>query len=136
MSKEKKKVKKSLVGYCYGCDTTHFTGEQYLENGRMYCKHRGSPIDPFHPPIPVEVPQEDIDEALASLKKTKEPREKDDPPTREEQIIEHLEMIANIFEIDIEQHDITWKNIVEQFLEIANVNKENVTHIGVLRKTK
>ena len=135
MNKASKMVKTSLFGYCYGCQTVHYAGEQYRDNGKYYCKHRGSRVDPFHPPIPIEIPQEWLDEALEDLDEPREPKEDFAQPSRTEQIIEHLEMVATIFDVDIDQHSETWKSIVAQFLDIADVKEAKITKM-LLRETK
>lgn len=117
--KQKKIVKTSLVGYCYGCQTFHYKGEQYQEGGKTWCKHTGSLVDTtgFHPPIPVEIPQSWLDAALAGPDAMVEVE--DDLPTLTEQITAHMEDLADLFGIDTQKHQARWNELVSQMIALA-----------------
>ena len=138
MNNAPKTIKTTLVGFCYPCQRAHIKEQTIKESGGLYCRRTGFAMsinDSFKPPIPIEVPQEDIDEALEDLDEPKEPKKNLVQPSRTEQIIEHLEMVATIFDVDIDQHSEAWKSIVEQFLSIANVKEAKITSMP-LRETK
>lgn len=72
------------------------------------------------PPIPVEVPAEDIEDTLTSGESMEEPSE---PLTRTEQVEEFLDSLAIIFDIDTEKHQKHWEYLVSQIVTLVDSKK-------------
>lgn len=117
--KATKMVKTSIVGFCYGCQTMHYKGEQYQEDGKMWCKHTGRLVDTsgFHPPIAIEIPQSWLDAALAGPDAMVEDEE--EMPTQAEQIAMHMENLADLFGIDTVKHQARLGELVAQMVLLA-----------------
>lgn len=125
MNTAKKMVKTSLVGFCYPCQEAHIKEETFREKGELYCKRTGSLIyatDGMKPPIPVEVPQDDIEETLAAWS-SEEPVEKPKPLSRTEQVEEFLDSLALMYDIDTEKHQKHWEYLVSQIVTLVDSKK-------------
>jgi len=121
---QKKIVKTSLVGFCWPCQRAHIKEETYREKGELYCKRVGYHLltDGFRPPIPIEMPQEDIEETLASWE-SGEPVEESEPVSRTEEVKDFLETLALMYDIDMEGHQKHWDYIVSQVIALVDTKK-------------
>lgn len=126
--KQKKMVKTSLVGFCWPCQQAHIKEETYRENGELCCKRVGYRllIEGFHPPIPIEACQEDIEKTLASWGSDEPIEESTEPLSRTEEIEEFLGTLALIYDIDTEKHQKHWEYLVSQFIALADTKQPRV----------
>lgn len=123
--KQKKIVKKSLVGFCWPCQQAHIKEETYRENGELCCKRVGYRLltEGFHPPIPIEADQEDIEKTLASWESVEPVEEKHEPLSRTEEVEEFLDTLALIYDIDTEKHKAHWEYLVSQVVALVDSKK-------------
>jgi len=123
--KQKKIVKTSLVGFCWPCQDTHIKEETYRENGELCCKRTGRVLvtDGFHPPIPIEASQWDIEKTLASWSHDEPVEETPEPLSRTEEVEDFLETLACMYDIDTEGHKAHWEYLVSQVVALVDTKK-------------
>lgn len=122
-AKQKNMVKTSIVGFCYGCQSAHYKEETFKENGDLYCKRTGRFVDTkgFGEPEIVEA-DPDWFEVTTEAAEHEDPK----PLSRAEQIEDHMESLAMLFEIDIEKHQKHWEYLVSQFIALADTKQPRV----------
>lgn len=126
-------VKTSIVGFCWGCQSFHYREEAYRDDGDLCCKRTGGILETggHHPPIPVEVPEEDLEYLTADDKALKEDEEAKGiqrlrsvrTPPLESQIRDGLESIAFMLGVSTDDHEEAMQAMVTQFMEIVEKEK-------------
>lgn len=123
--KQKKIVKTSLVGFCWPCQDAHIKEETFREDGKLCCKRTGRFLETsgFHPPIPIEATQWDIEKTLASWESGEPAEEIPEPLSRTDEVKDFLETLAAIYDIDTEEHKAHWEYLVSQVVALVDSKK-------------